>query len=211
MQHACILLSSLYKKDIYELRNLFQNYKPYYEIIISILCIFLNIEPNTYINKEGKKIYDFYTPGKKLLYNKNVINIIKKIDIDNINYNIYTKIEKIMESDVFFYDNVINYTPCLINLIKFEFGLIEYFKAIRKYSLNYFDYNILNENEINFCKKINKSFEMYYRIKNYTFNKCQMYHSKAKILLKRMNSEQNLGNKINDIIFDNIENNTNNN
>ena len=210
LHHACILLSSLYKKDIYELRNLFQNYKPHYEIIISILCIFLDIKPNTYINNEGKKIYDFYTPGKKLLYNKNVINIIKKLDIDNINCNIYTKIEKIMESDAFVYDNVINYSPCLINLIKAEFGLMEYFKAIRKYSLNNFDYNILNENEINFCEKINKSFDIYYKIKNYTFNKCQMYHSKAKILLKQIDKEQKLENKISDIDFDNIENNNNN-
>ena len=199
--HSCKLLSSLSKKDIFELRNLFKNYKIQYEIIISVLCIFLDIGPNIYYDETRQKIIDFYTPGKQLLYNKDVINIIKKLDLDNINYKIYTQVEKIMQNDAFYNDNLIKYSPCLINLIKFEFGVIEYFKSIKKYSLNIYDYHILNNEEIEFCKKINESLDMYYKIKNYTFNKCQLYHSQAIKLLKKIDLDQNLGGEINDFII----------
>ena len=209
LQHACELLSSLFKKDIIELRLLYQNYNPKYELIISVLCIFLNIKPNIYINKNGKKIYDFYTPGKKLLFNKDVVNIIKRLDLDDINYNIFTQIEKIMEYDIFSCDKVINYPNCLINLIKFEFGIIEYFKAIRKYSLNHFDNDILSEKEIKFCQKMNETLKIYYKIKNYVFNKCQKFRSNAVGLLKNINLEQDLGNEIKNIDYveENIINN----
>ena len=139
--------------------------------------------------------------SKQLLYNKDVINIIKKLDLDNINYKIYTQVEKIMQNDAFYNDNLIKYSPCLINLIKFEFGVIEYFKSIKKYSLNIYDYHILNNEEIEFCKKINESLDMYYKSKIYTFNKCQLYHSQAIKLLKKIDLDQNLGGEINDFII----------
>ena len=198
LYHSCILLSSLTQRDIYELRYLFKSYKLQYEIIISILCIFLNLKPNIYIDEYGNKIIDFFTSGKKLLYNKNVINIIKKIDLDNINKDIISKVEKIMENDIFqnIYENT--YPPCLINLINFEFGIIEYFRAIRKYYINSFEIknNILNENEISFCNKMDACLDTYYKIKNYTFNKCQKYHSNSIKLLKQMDLDQNFGNEI---------------
>ena len=199
LHNSCILLSSLCKKDIIELRNLFKNYKIQYEIIISVLCIFLDLEPNIYYDEIGQKIIDFFTAGKQLLYNQDVINIMKKFDLDNINYKIFKQIEKIMQNDAFSNESIINYSPCLINLIKFEFGVIEYFKSIRKYSLSIYDYHILNDEEIEFCKKINESLDMYYKIKNYTFNKCQLYHSKAIKLLKQIDLDQNLGGEINDL------------
>ena len=74
-----------------------------------------------------------------MLYNNNVINIIKKIDLDNINKDIISKVEKIMENDIF--QNICEntYSPCLINLINFELGIVEYFRAIRKYYINSFE------------------------------------------------------------------------
>ena len=201
LQNSCILLSSLSKNDIFKLRNLFKNYKLQYEVIISVLCIFLGIQPNIYHDETGQKIIDFFSPGKRLLYNKDVINIIKKLDLDNINYKIYTQVEKIMQSDCFSINNIVDYYPCLINLIKFEFGVIEYYKSIRKYSLSIYDYQIFNDEEIEFCKKINESLDVYYKIKNYTFNKCQLYHSNAIKLLKRIDLDQNLGGEINDFII----------
>ena len=204
LYHSCILLSSLTQRDIYDLRNLFKNYKLQYEIIISILCIFLNLKPNIYIDEYGNKIIDFFTTGKKLLYNKNVINIIKKIDLDNINKDIISKVEKIMENDIFqnIYEHT--YSHCLINLINFELGIVEYFRAIRKYYINSFEIknNILNEDEISFCKKMDECLDIYYKIKNYTFNKCQNYHSNSIKLLKQIDLEQNLGSEIKE--FDDI-------
>ena len=114
-----------------------------------------------------------------------------------------------MEYDIFSCDKVINYPNCLINLIKFEFGIIEYFKAIRKYSLNHFDNDILSEKEIKFCQKMNETLKIYYKIKNYVFNKCQKFRSNAVGLLKNINLEQDLGNEIKNIDYveENIINN----
>ena len=196
LRHACELLSFLRQKDIYELRKVFKNYKPQYEIIISILCVILNIAPNIYINEKGKKIFDYFSSGKKLLYDEDSISKIQKINLDDINYNIYTQLEKIIEIDTSIFENKDNYAPCLINLVKFELGVIEYFRAIRNYCISSFDYSILNQHEIEFCQKMDSSLDTYYKIKNYTFNKCQNYHSNAIKLLKKIDLNQNLGKEI---------------
>ena len=208
LNNACILLSHLTKKDIFELRILFKNYKIEYDIIISILCIFLNIEPEIYINEQGKKIIKFFNPGKKLLYNEKVFEAIQKVNIDSINYKIFEKVETILQFDIFNLNDIKNnYPTCLINLIKFEFGVMEYFRATRKYWINYYDYYMLNENEIYFCKKFDKALNLYYKIKNYTFNKCQKYHQKAINILKKINLEEpNLVKEIKEFNFE--ENNT---
>ena len=204
LNHSCLLLSSLYNKDISELRNLFKKYKFQYEIIISILCIFLNIRPNIYFDEKGEKIIDYFSPGKKLLFNKNVIDIIKRIELDNIKNDIIVQVDKILQSDIFLFIKENTDSPCLINLIKFEFGIMEYIKAIRKYFITSFEINnnILNKKEIDFCQKMDKCLNIYYKIKNYTFNKCQQYHSDSIKLLKQIDLGQNLGNEIKDVIHD---------
>ena len=204
LYNSSILLSSLGKKDINELRNLFKSYKLLYEIVISVLCILLNIEPFIFFDEFGQKIIDFFTPGKKLLYNNNIIKIIKNIDLDNINKKIYSKIEKIMQSEIFNYIDEYTYPSCLINLIKFEFGIIEYFRATRKYYTNSFEINnnILNEKEIHFCKKMDECLDAYYKIKNFTFNKCQKYQLNGIKLLKTIDLNQNFTGEIKDFIFD---------
>ena len=42
--------------------------------------------------------------------------------------------------------------------------------------------------------------DTYYKIKNYTFNKCQKYHSNSIKLLKKMDLDQNFGNEIKEFI-----------
>ena len=205
LKHSCLLLSSLTKEDLYELKNLFRNYKFQYEIIISILCIFLNIRPNIYFDDYGKRIIDFFSPGKKLLYDKNAINIIKKIDLDNINKDTFFIVEEIIQNNIIKYLNENIYSPSIINLVKFEFGIVEYFKAIRKYYINYLELNnnIFNEEEINFCQKMDECLNIYYKMKNYAYNKCQKYYSTALKLSKGIDLEQNLGNEIEDFNINN--------
>ncbi len=43
---------------------------------------------------------------------------------------------------------------------------------------------------------MDSSLDTYYKIKNYTFNKCQNYHSNAIQLLKKIDLNQNLGKEI---------------
>ena len=203
LSHSCLLLSSLRREDIYELKNLFKNYKFQYEIIISILCIFLNIEPNIYFDEYGKKIIDFFTPGKKLLNNRNIINLIKKIDLDNINKASLFIAEEVMQNYIIKYLNKNTCSPCIINLIKFELGIIEYFRATRKYYISYLEIenNVFTKEEINFCQKMDECLSIYYKIKNYTYNKCQEYHSYALKLLKEIDLKQNLGNEIKEFLL----------
>jgi hypothetical protein len=204
LQHACYLLSYFNKNDVYELKSLFKTYKKEYEIILSVLCIFLNIKPKIYINKEGKKIIDFFPPGKNLFYNKNFIKIIQNIDLDSLNYQTFTKIEKIMQNDIFSLDRMnFYYSPSLIHLIYLEMGVMEYFRAIRKYCLNFYDYYILEKDEIIFCQKMDEILKIYYKIKNYSFNSCQKYHQKSMDYLKKMDLEQNFEGEILDFSEDN--------
>ena len=191
LKHACSLFSQFNKNDIYELKILLKSYKKEYEIIISVLCIFLNIKPKIYLNDESEKIIDFFNPGKKLIYNKDFIKIIQNIDLDSLNYQTFTKIEKIMQNEAFSIEKrKNNYSPSIIHLINFEMGVMEYFRAIRRYSLNFYDYYILGKNELYFCQKMDDILDKYYKIKNYTYNNCQKYHQISIEILKTFDLEQ---------------------
>ena len=200
LKHACFLLSQFNKNDIYELKLLIKQYKKDYEIIISVLCIFLNMKPKIYVDDNNKKIIDFYSVGRDLIYSKDFIKIIQNINLDSLNYQTFTKIEKIMQMEAFSYEKIYKfYSPCLVHLIYLEMGIMEYFRAIRKYCLSFYDYYILDNEEIIFCKKMDEILSNYYKIKNYTFNKCQNYHQKSIDFLKKMNLEQNICGEIPDL------------
>ena len=214
LQHSCLLLSQFKKEDAYELKSIFKKYKAEYEIIISVLCIFLNIRPNIYRDQFGEKKIDFFSPGKKLVFNSDFIKLIENMDLDSLNYETFTKIEKIMQNEAFSVNKInLYYSPSLVHLINLEIGVMEYFRAIRKYCLNFYDYYILDENEIHFCKLMDEKLKIYYRIKNYAFNKCQQYHQKSINLLKIIDLEQKYEGEINDFsdgIFNHKNNKKNN-
>ena len=131
------------------------------------------------------------------------------MDLDSLNYNTFQYVEKIMQNEAFSLEKINKYySPSLVNLINLEMGVMEYFRAIRKYCLNFYDYIILDEEEINFCKKMDKKLKIYYKIKNYTFNKCQENHQKSINYLKTMDLEENLYHEIEG--FDNKDNFSNN-
>jgi hypothetical protein len=201
LQHACFLFSHFNKNDVYELKSLFKNYKKEYEVIISVLCIFLNIKPRIYIGSEGNKIIDYFSVGKNLVHQKDFVKIVQNFDLDSLNYQIFTKIEKIMQNEVFSIDRINNYSPSLMHLINLEIGVMEYFRAIRKYCLNFYDYYILDDVEIDFCQKMDDALKIYYKIKNYTFNKCQEYHEQSIQLLKTIDLESDIGGEIQDFEY----------
>ena len=209
LKHSCFLFSHFNNNDIYELQKIFTIYRQEYEIIISVLCIFLDIQPNIYLDEDGNKIIDYFSVGKNLIYRKDFIKIIQNMDLDSLNYNTFMSVEQIMQNEAFSIDKINKYySPSLVNLINLEMGVMEYFRAIRKYCLNFYDYIILDEEEINFCKKMDKKLKIYYKIKNYTFNKCQENHQKSINYLKTMDLEENLYHEIEG--FDNKDNFSNN-
>ena len=57
--------------------------------------------------------------------------------------------------------------------------------------------------EINFCQKMDECLKIYYKMKNYAYNKCQKYYSTTIKLLKEIDLEQNLGNEIEDFNINN--------
>ena len=210
LQHACFLLSKFNKNDAYELKSIFKKYKKEYEVIISVLCIILNVRPKIFINEDGQKIIDFFSPGKKLVLSADFIKLIENMDLDSLNYETFTKLEAIMKNDAFSIDKInFYYSPSLVHLINLEMGVMEYFRAIRKYCLNFYDFYILDEYEINFCKNMDETLKIYYKIKNYTFNKCQEYHQKSINLLKTIDLKQKYDREVNDF-SDGIFNRNNN-
>ena len=88
-------------------------------------------------------------------------------------------------------------------MVKFELGIIEYFKTTRKYYISYLEIenNVFTKEEINFCQKMDECLSIYYKIKNYAYNKCQEYHSYTLKLLKEIDLKQNLGNEIKEFLL----------
>ena len=136
-----------------------------------------------------------------MIHQKDFIKILQNLDLDSLDYQIFTKIEKIIQNEVFSIDRINDYSPSLIHLINLEIGVMEYFRAIRKYCLNFYDYYILDNDEINFCQKMDDALKIYYKIKNYIFNKCQEYHEQSIQLLKTIDLESDICGEIQDFEY----------
>lgn len=58
-------------------------------------------------------------------------------------------------------------------------GAIEFHRVVRNYSLSSYDYNILSNEQINFCKNMDTIYFLYYKMLRYIDKFCSKYEKKA--------------------------------
>jgi hypothetical protein len=91
-----------------------------------------------------------------------------------------------MKDKLFEEKNIKSICPCFYKLTNWVLGVLEFHRAIRKYSLSGYDYDILNKEEINFCNKMDDIILLYFKLNRYINKNCQIYENKAKKIMKEM-------------------------
>ena len=66
-------------------------------------------------------------------------------------------------------------------------GVIEFHRVIRNYSLSYYDFSILDNDEIIFCQQMDNIVLIYYKLLRYANKYCKIYEKNALDLMKSMN------------------------
>ena len=184
-EHATKLLNKLKINDIKELKLYFKKYNKIYVTIITPFILILN-------EKSASKIKNnsIFESAKKTLYFSNVNILIKKINslgIELMPGNIINKVDELLLNNIYFKPEYMkNFNTCFSNVISWAIGVLELYKILRKYSANIYDFEILEKNEINFCKEIDTATLNYYKAMRYTKYFCEEYQKEAKDIMRQM-------------------------
>ena len=68
--------------------------------------------------------------------------------------------------------------------------MIEFHRVIRKFTLSSYDYDILNEEEINFCTEMDNILMLYFKLLRYANKYCKRLEKNAQGIMLAMNIEQ---------------------
>jgi hypothetical protein len=109
------------------------------------------------------------------------------MELETIPHMRFRSVEKIIESPNFNFDKIKQLSPCLYSLISWVIGVIEFHRVIRKYSLSSYDYDILNEDEINFCMEMDNILLLYYKLLRYANTYCKKFEKTAQLIMNAMN------------------------
>ena len=189
-EHAFNLMSQITNDDILEIKSLYRKYNKTNEKIISPLVVLLEGKPRIEIKPNGTKEISYFKPAQKLILDKNFIKKMQNLELEIIPNNRFRQVEKLMQEQEFSNEKMKYFSPCLNHLIFWEMGVVEFHRVVRNYSLSYYDYNILNEDEIVFCQQMDNIILIYYKLLRYANKYCKKYENEATELMKTMNIEQ---------------------
>ena len=187
-EHSFSLMNQITIDDVMELKSCFKKYNKTYEQIILPLLYLFNFKPEVTIKLDGTKFVSYFNVAKKFLYSPNFIKKIRDLELETIPYKIFNKVENSLGKNNY---NVKSLSPCFNHLINWVIGVIEFHRVIRKYSLSNYDYEILSEDEINFCLEMDNIVLLYYKLLRYATKHCKDYEKNAQIIMDNMNIPNN--------------------
>ena len=186
-EHACNLMSQITSDDILEIKQLYRKYNKTNEKIIAPLVILLDGKPDLRFKLNGLREISYFKPAQKLIFSKDFIHKIQNLELETITLNKFNKVEKLMQDQEFSNERMRYFSPCLNHLICWEMGVVEFHRVIRNYSLSYYDYSILDNDEIIFCQQMDNIILIYYKLLRYANKYCKVYEKNATELMKSMN------------------------
>ena len=193
-EHSYLLMNQITCDDIMEIKQCFKKYHKTYETLITPLLVLFNEKPKTILKQDGKKENSYYETAKKVLYKPGFIKRLKELELETIPGNVYRNVEKALKDPLFSSNKLKVLSPCLCHLYSWISGVVEFHRAVRKYCLNSYDYEILNCDEQKFCSKMDNVALMYFKILRYANKYCSQYESEAKEYMKDIFGGKN-GNK----------------
>ncbi len=185
--HAFNLMNLLTSDDILELKQCFRKYNKTYEKIIVPFLILLNEKPIVTIRPDGEKKISYYQTAKNVLFKPGFIRRIRNMELETLPYDIFRQVDQKLKEETFAPKNIQNLSPCFSKLILWVSGVIEFHKVIRKYSLSDYDYEILEQEEIEFCVEMDNIVLLYYKLLRYATKYCKNYENRARKIMREMN------------------------
>ena len=185
--HAFSLMNQITSDDIMELKQCFKKYNKTYEKIIKPLLLLLGEKPKSIIQPDGNKVISYFDTAKKILYQKNFIKRIRDLELETISVDKFQLVDKSLQNDIFNPERLKQLSPCFNHLINWLFGVIEFHRVIRKFSLNSFDFEILDSEEQRFCDEMDNIILLYYKLLRYATNHCKQYEKYAQDIMNEMN------------------------
>ena len=204
-EHACNLMSQITSDDILEIKQLYRKYNKTNEKIIAPLVILLDGKPELSFTINGIRKISYFKPAQKIIFSKDFIHKIQNLELETITMSKFNKVEKLMQDQEFSNERMKYFSPCLNHLICWEMGVIEFHRVIRNYSLSYYDFSILDNDEIIFCQQMDNIVLIYYKLLRYANKYCKIYEKNALDLMKSMNIQIDDDNE-NDIENNNDDN-----
>ena len=189
ISNANKLLSQITKDDLSKLKFIYKKYNKKFEILISPFVLLLGKKAKNVIKPDGLKVVSYYLPAQELFKDKELENKVRNFELETIPSSTYSEVEKLLGQKEFNPDNINHYSTSQIHLINWVKGVVEFHRIIRKYSLSVYDYEILSDNEINFCIEMDTIDLLYYKLLRYAAKYCSKYEKKAKIMMSEMNME----------------------
>ena len=185
--HAYSLMNKITSDDVMEIKQCFRKFNKTYEIVISPLLILFGEKAKTSIKPDGTKVVSYYETAKKVLFRPGFIKRIRDMELETIQNERFHLVVKTMENPVFSPEKMKSLSPCLAHLVSWVNGVVEFHRVIRKYSLSSYDFEILDENEINFCREMDKIILLYYKLLRYATKYCKNYEKDAQDIMNEMN------------------------
>ena len=186
-EHAYNLMNQITSDDIMEIKQCFRKPNKTYEIVISPLLILLGETAKASIRPDGTKVVSYYQTAKSVLFKPGFIRRIRDMELETIPNERFSMVEKTLEHQVFSPEKTKSFSPCLMHMICWVNGVIEFHRVIRKYSLSGYDYEILDENEINFCREMDSIVLLYYKLLRYATKYCKKNEKDAQEIMGKMN------------------------
>ena len=186
-EHACNLMSQITSDDILEIKQLYRKYNKTNEKIIAPLVILLDGKPELSFKLNGMRKINYFKPAQKIIFSKDFIHKIQNLELETITMSKFNKVEKLMQDQEFSNERMKYFSPCLNHLICWEMGVIEFHRVIRNFSLSYYDFSILDNEEIIFCQQMDNIVLIYYKLLRYANKYCKAYEKYALELMKSMN------------------------
>ena len=186
--HALELISTLTNQDIIEIKNIYRKYNKHIEILIAPFVLFLGGKGKKKYNINGQKRINYFDAAQKLLNDRKIYKKINEINLETIPANVFRETDKILKNEAFSLNKIKGYSPCLIHLIYWEMGILEFHRAVRYFCLNFYDMKILSKEEIVFCGQMDNISIMFNKLKYYNYTYCKDYESDAINIMKELNS-----------------------
>jgi len=185
--HAFSLMNQITSDDIMELKQCFKKYNKTYENMIKPLLLLLGEKPKSIIQPDGNKLISYFDTAKKVLYQKNFIKRIRDLELETIPVEKFQLVDKSLQNNIFSPERLKQLSPCFNHLINWLMGVMEFHRVIRKFSLNSFDFDILDNEEQRFCDEMDNIILLYYKLLRYATKHCKRYEKYAQEIMSEMN------------------------
>lgn len=169
-----------------ELKQCFRKFNKKYEEVIAPLVILIGEKPVTKILQDGSRIISYFEAAQKLLGNSEIYRKICNFEYETIGEVKFKQIEKMLESENFKFSAIKKLSNRFHVLLIWYTGVIEFHRAVRPYAISNYDKEILNQEEIFFCQKMDYIYLLYFKLLRYTNSNCKQYEKSAQAILSTM-------------------------